>query len=704
MSKGVDLSELRARLASRVRTSLELRDTSRALQAIIDASPLALLTLDRKGIITSWSPSAERMFGWSREETVGRPNPIVPKEKWDEFITLNSRVLLGYGFSGNEVTRWRKDGSPIEVSISTAPLKNATGEVIGAMGVIEDITERKRSVQEREQLLSQLRAVIDNIDMGLILSDSRGRILEMNPAARSLCGYSSLAQARRHPMESRSMFELAFMDGNPVPIEGWPRYRTLRGESFQNWELRIIRKDSDHGWVCSFGGTPILDRNGRVAFSVVTLRDVTERRKAQEDMERKVQERTAELGRFNRTLQAIIDCNQSIIHAVSEQDLLQHFCHISKDIDGVDLVWVGLAENDEAKTVRPAAFVGFRARDFSRLRISWADNEFGRGIAGTAIRTGQICIRPNHPDDPMLTIQREEALNLGFGSSIALPLLSGGHVLGALVLYTAQLGIFDDHQIRMLQELANNLSIGLSALRTRKERDLALQMAEQQAEQLRAMSLELTQTEQRERWRLAQMLHDNLQQQLVGATFSVEVLKGRIRSQSVRQSLDQLSETIGEALNVSRVMTMELSPPVFYEKGLAAGLEWLCSQMDKKYGLKVTLEAVGDIEPDAEPIRMFLFEAVRELLLNIVKHAKVDKARIRIHHLGKDEIEVAVSDTGAGFDTVRLEAGLSTAEGFGLFSLRERLKFLKGRMEIQSEPGHGSRFTIVVPMRISKAD
>jgi signal transduction histidine kinase len=140
---------------------------------------------------------------------------------------------------------------------------------------------------------------------------------------------------------------------------------------------------------------------------------------------------------------------------------------------------------------------------------------------------------------------------------------------------------------------------------------------------------------------------------------------------------------------------LELSPPVFYEKGLSAGLEWLGSQMHKKHGLKVAIEVIGDVESIAEQIRFFLFDSVRELLLNIVKHAKVDQARIRVRPLGEEELEVTVTDKGVGFDTTRIDDLESAA--FGLFNIREKLRFLRGRMKIESAPDRGSRFTLVVP-------
>jgi CheY-like chemotaxis protein len=160
---------------------------------------------------------------------------------------------------------------------------------------------------------------------------------------------------------------------------------------------------------------------------------------------------------------------------------------------------------------------------------------------------------------------------------------------------------------------------------------------------------------------------------------------------------ESLIEMLDESIRASRSLTADLSPPVLHEKGLAAGLEWLGRQMQEKHGLTLDITADASAEPGAEQIRIFLFEAVRELLLNIVKHARVHHAQVLMRRFEISEIELTVADEGAGFDPEKIEAAQYTTGGFGLFSIRERLSYLGGRMIVQSAPGHGSRFTLIAP-------
>ncbi|MEK7220461.1 MAG: ATP-binding protein, partial [candidate division NC10 bacterium] len=150
------------------------------LRALVRASPLAIMALDPAGNVKTWNPAAERIFGWSIEEVLGRPLPIVPDEKQEEFLALRQRVLQGESYTGVEVRRKKRDGSPIEISISTAPLRDAHGEISGIMGVVADVTERKRMVEaliRRTRQLDALRAVGTEITRELDLPTLLGLIV-----------------------------------------------------------------------------------------------------------------------------------------------------------------------------------------------------------------------------------------------------------------------------------------------------------------------------------------------------------------------------------------------------------------------------------------------------------------------------------------------------------------------------------------------
>ena len=174
-----------------------------------------------------------------------------------------------------------------------------------------------------------------------------------------------------------------------------------------------------------------------------------------------------ELHRLNRTLRAISNTNQLMARAKSEPGYLKNVCRIVARDCGHRLVWIGYAENDEEKTVRPVAHSGFDRGYVESLRITWADHVRGRGPTGTAIRTGKVCVCRNMLTDPDFTPWRASALERGYASSIVLPLRAGGKILGAINIYSKDPDPFSKDEVKFLKELAGDIAYGIIFLRLR---------------------------------------------------------------------------------------------------------------------------------------------------------------------------------------------------------------------------------------------
>ncbi len=219
---------------------------------------------------------------------------------------------------------------------------------------------------------------------------------------------------------------------------------------------------------------------------------------------------------------------------------------------------------------------------------------------------------------------------------------------------------------------------------------------ENRARQLVRLTTELTTAEQRERRRLAETLHDHLQQLLVAARMQIEQLREESNVSESRSPLDIVHETLNEAITSTRSLTQDLSPPVLYRGGLPAALKWLARDMHQKQQLKIRIHSTADVDDLPEALNVFLFTAARELLFNVVKHAGTPEAVVRLFRK-KNAFFMEVSDKGRGFETSALLRG-DTAVGFGLFSMRERIEFLGGELTVESHPGNGSRFMVKVPI------
>jgi PAS domain S-box-containing protein len=238
--------------------------------------------------------------------------------------------------------------------------------------------------------------------------------------------------------------------------------------------------------------------------------------------------------------------------------------------------------------------------------------------------------------------------------------------------------------------------------RRQAEAALAERTAEAQhrAEQLRALAVQLSEAEQKERQRLALLLHDGLQQILVGTKFHVGILRSQLSNPQQREILKQVDDLLDESLDASRGLTVDLSPPILQHGTMAQVLQWLADWMRRKHGLVVKVQVDEKAHPQAPEIRTLLFQVVRELLFNAVKHAEVDRADVELSCVDGGQIKVVVRDAGKGFDPSRLHTSKGHGSGFGLFSIRERMDWLGGRLEIESAPGEGTHAIVIVPMRL----
>ncbi|MGH9339516.1 MAG: chemotaxis protein CheB [Acidobacteriota bacterium] len=226
--------------------------------------------------------------------------------------------------------------------------------------------------------------------------------------------------------------------------------------------------------------------------------------------------------------------------------------------------------------------------------------------------------------------------------------------------------------------------------------------AEQRAMQLQALTTKLITVEQRERRRLALVLHDHLQQFLVAAMSRLSLSrKEEAKGKDPGPSLQAVSRLLDQALDASRSLTVELSPLILHEGGLATTLNWLVRWNKENHGLTVELDIDRKAETLNEGLGVFIFHSVRELLLNVVKHSGVDQARVEITRQDGDQLRVAVSDGGKGIDP-KLKPRDEPTKHFGLFSLRERLGIMGGQLEIDGAPGKGTRVTMILPAGLSE--
>jgi signal transduction histidine kinase len=376
--------------------------------------------------------------------------------------------------------------------------------------------------------------------------------------------------------------------------------------------------------------------------------------------------------RFSTDLRTLHDIRSTLINAAD----LDTFCrdavtlgHRRLGIDRLSLWFMG-----EASDVVEGSY-GIdergRLRDERRMHLRCTP---GSMMADVLASRARLLV---HDDAPLLNARGE---TVGTGTHAIAALWDGNSVVGVLSadnLITQ--APFTQRRCELLELFADTLGHLYARLRVQAA--------------LRALAQELIVAEERERRRLAEVLHDSVCQTLVLATMR---LAQRNAAAETPGELTDIIDLLEQTIAHTRSLTFELSPPILYELGLAAALEWLAEQMGTRYGLRVSVRARPFAEPLADDLRAFLFTAVREMLFNVIKHAGVREAVVRMSVSGRT-IHVEVVDTGAGFVPGTLPYPHAGNNGFGLFSIRERLRHLGGHLDIVSAPGRGTRVMVTVP-------
>jgi len=228
------------------------------------------------------------------------------------------------------------------------------------------------------------------------------------------------------------------------------------------------------------------------------------------------------------------------------------------------------------------------------------------------------------------------------------------------------------------------------------ERKRAEEELKRYAQTLAAVMLQLTMAEEQERRAIAADLHDDLTQLLAAANIKMRSLPKPDDSAGFNNALLEATEVIEQAERSARSLSFQISPPLLFELGLVPALQGLADELRKVYGLTAIVRDDGkpkDLSPTA---RSVLYRATRELLINVAKHAKVEVANVDVHN-GEDLLVISVTDSGVGFDK-RLAEKHAPGSGFGLASMRERLRLIGGKFDIDTHPGDGTVATLAVPL------
>jgi len=408
--------------------------------------------LDTDGNVLEVSDAFCEMLGYSREELIGsnvslwdaRWSPQELKQRIAEQIARDRRSVF-------ETRHRRRDGSPLDVEVTGHGLE-LDGKLV-LFNSARDITERKLAEEALRESRARLDLALQSARMGvwrldivenkLVFDAQVCRLLGIDPA--KFTGTEDEFFGAVHP-DDREKLRTALARTVEQDVLFEPEYRAVWPDGSVHYitaRARLARDDQ---------GRP-MRING-------IIWDISARKQGELALER-----------ANRALRTLSACNEALVHAATEPELLNTICRRIVDIGGYNMAWVGFAEQDPAKTVRVVAEYGTDEGYLRVTNITWADAERGRGPIGTAIRTGATQVNQNFLTNPNVAPWRDAALARGWQSSIAIPLKGAAGTYGALAIYAREHDAFDGNELQLLEELADDLAFGIATLRTRGERD-----------------------------------------------------------------------------------------------------------------------------------------------------------------------------------------------------------------------------------------
>ncbi len=530
------------------------------------------------------------------------------------------------------------------------------GSTIGR--TVRYAVERSRSERALEEQERRLRLALEGAQMGCWEWDLQTDSTVWDERMRELLGVSAVTPATRE-----SFFKL---------VDGRDRDRlheSLRKsqETGQNIQVEfcVIRPAGQIVWLI-LRGTAVRDASGRVVRVLGVAYDVTERHQMEDkllDLNRGLQDevaiRTEQLTTTTDHLRA------EVVQRALLEDVLQDrsqmldafFQHTITPLAFLDPRFNLVRVNDAYAKAAGAAAEALTGQNYFDLY----PDEDTRAIFTQAVQTGQ----PYRAHARPFNFARVSSPAVAYWNWWLTPLLDDSGQVQFLVLN--------------LEDVTDSQK--------------AFSELEHRTRQLQRLTLELSQAEDRERKRLAEILHDDLQQILTASTFHLHILRSRLKnSKALGDIAEHVNQLLKQAIDTSRSLSHELSPVVLYRNDLGTTFEWLAQEVQAKHGLMVDVEVRDRVDSPSDAYKAFLFRAAQEILFNIVKHADVKEARVRLQRR-RGQLWLTISDRGRGFDPKSLDR----TAGFGLLSIRERVELLGGRMKIWSAKGRGSTFLLTVP-------
>jgi len=442
-------------ITARKKTENELQKSENRFRSFVENANDIVYSLSTDGIFTYVSPNWTEILGHEIDEIIDQPFAkfIHP----DDFQTCQNAIIqsvnIGKKLSGIEYRVQHKNGSWKWHSSNTSTIRNSNGEISLLMGIAHDITDRKQFEFALKESEKRLQMIMEVTKTGFWDWNLETDEWYASPMYYTMLGYEPISGlsdrkiwlSRIHP-DDRD--QVAKKINSALSGKG----------SEYTYECRMLHADGNYRWHSVQGYVTAHNQQGKPTRMLGTRIDISESKHSEEL-----------LRRSNRELRAISSCNQLLIHANDEQNLINEVCNIICDEAGYHFVWIGFIEKNKEKIVRPVAWAGHEDGYLNEAKITWSeDSKYGLGPTGQAIRDKKTCYIQDLKTEQSFAPWTKIATKREYRSIISMPLKDRSkNVFGVMNIYSSETNAFTDNEIRLLNELSDDLAFGILSLRLR---------------------------------------------------------------------------------------------------------------------------------------------------------------------------------------------------------------------------------------------
>lgn len=628
-------------ITARKRAEIALKESEERYRAIFETAVDGVVTIDERGVIHSFNPAAERLFGYEPEEVYGCNVSMLMPEEYakrhdtflEHYLRTGERKIIGIG---REVIGRRKDGTTFPMDLSVSESKLGEGYYIFT-GLVRDITERKQAEVTLRESEERFRTVANSAPVLIWVNDADGCVFVNQP-------YLDFLGIDR--IEGMEWMEYVHPDDRETYVSGYQRAFERR-EPFED-TFRFRRHDGAYRWMHSRGVPRIGEDGTFMGFTGSTV-DVTDQMRAAE---------------------AVQESERRLSTLVSHLPGMAYRCRNDRD-------WT-----PEFVSVAVKDITGYDPEELYSGRVKWTEVRHPEDTDRVWEAVKKALKEAGSYDVEYRILHKDGSERWVWEQGEAV--LEGGGVPSALE------GFISDITERKEAEEQ------LRSFNEQLERKVDVRTAELniQNRRLRWLARELSEAEQRERRELANMLHDGLQQLLVAGKHQLtSVLSGR-----AEETVPRLREVFDEALRISRSLTYDLSPPpMLHGSELPESLQWLAERFRNDHDFKVEVRVAEGFPALPREFKTLLFVVIRELVFNAVKYSGTQTAQVEVRRGEEGEIFVTVSDDGQGFAPEDLDESVENSHGLGLINIRERLAALGGAFHVESRKGAGVKIRVTLP-------